>query len=156
MTKEKSEQELFYELTYYTTVHPDPSFIHQHAVDAFAAQIADENTKPVTITFALVGLYLLIEKNFSGKEVQNAHVKLAKHRKRWPKFNLPKERGNITIRDVISIPPGSKRDEFIFKWCKTVWDAYIESHEKVAYLLCTELWKEKINTDKAVKNLKNY
>jgi hypothetical protein len=89
MKQEKSAQETFNELSCYTITHSDPLFIHQYAVDAFAAQNADKNTKPITITFALIGLYLHIEKNYTGKEVQNAHIKLGKHRKSWPKFNLP-------------------------------------------------------------------
>lgn len=50
------------ELAYYTFAHPDPPFIHQHLVDAFAAETADESTKPMKITFALIGLYLHVEK----------------------------------------------------------------------------------------------
>jgi hypothetical protein len=141
MNKGKSNQEMFYELSYYTITHHDPIFIHQHAVDAFTAQNADENTKPIAITFALIGLYLFIEKGFSGKEVQNAHVKLGKYRKKWPKFNLPRYRGDITISDVINIPKGPKRDRMIIKWCISVWKAYRGSHEKVDYLVRTELWK---------------
>ena len=137
---QKSEQEMFYDLSCYTQTHPDPSFIHQYAVDAFAAQSADKNAKPITLAFALIGLYLHLEKNFSGKEVQMAHVKLAKHRKQWPLFNLPKFRGNITIYDVINAQKGPKRDEMIEKWCISVWEAYSESHEKVADLVQTELY----------------
>ena len=74
MKQEKSEQEIFYELSCYTQTHPDPSFIHQHVVDAFAAQCAYENTKPITLSFALIGLYLHIEKGYSGKEAQRAHI----------------------------------------------------------------------------------
>jgi hypothetical protein len=140
MKKERSEQEMFYKLSCYTQTHPDPSFIHQHVVDAFAAQHADENTKPITLAFALIGLYLHLEKNYSGKEVQIAHVKLAKHRKQWPKFNLPDFRGNITIYDVIDAPKGLKMDEMIHKWCVSVWEAYSESHKKVAALVQTELY----------------
>lgn len=77
----KSEQEAFYELCYYTITHPEPNFIHQYVVDAFAAQTADKKIKPITITFALVGLYLHLKKNFTGKEVQQAHMQLAKHKK---------------------------------------------------------------------------
>ena len=32
-----SEEELFHELSFYTLAHPDPAFIHQHIVDAYAA-----------------------------------------------------------------------------------------------------------------------
>jgi hypothetical protein len=142
MEEESSDKELFYQLSYYTTSHKDPSFIHQYAVDAFAAQYADENTKPITITFALIGLYLHLEKNFSGKEVQNAHIRLGKRKKTWPKFNLPENRGNISIQDVLRVPEGLKRDMMIIRWCGSVWEAYSESHEKVFYLVKNELWSQ--------------
>lgn len=150
MKQEKSEQDAYYELCYYTGAHPDPSFIHQLAVDAFGAQYAGENTKPIGISFALIGLYLYIEKKFSGREVQIAHVKLAKHRKQWPTFHLPEYRGDITVYDVLSAPEGPKRDEMIHKWCVSVWDAYSEIHEKVADLVQTELY----DRQKKRKNLR--
>jgi hypothetical protein len=34
------------------------NWFHRHVVDAFTAQHADEQTKPIAVTFALVGLYL--------------------------------------------------------------------------------------------------
>jgi Family of unknown function (DUF5946) len=140
---QKSEQASFYELSCYTTSHPDPRFIHQYVVDAYAAQCANENTKPIIITFALIGLYLHIEKNFSGKEVQRAHIKLGKYRKKWPKFNLPEKRGDITISDVIATPEGPKRDEAILYWCADVWNAYSKSREQIISLVKTELWSSK-------------
>ncbi|MCZ3365677.1 MULTISPECIES: DUF5946 family protein [Methanobacterium] len=149
MNSEKPEQEMFYKLSCYTQAHPDPSFIHQHAVDAFGAQYADENTKPIGLAFALIGLYLYLEKDFTGREVQIAHVKLAKHRKEWPKFHLPVPRGHVTVYDVLDAPRGPKRDEMIYKWCISVWDAYSDSHEKVADLVQSELY----NRQKKRKNL---
>ena len=47
-----------------------PGFILQHVVDAFAVQTATADTKPIAIVFGLVGLYLHVEKQFSGKQVQ--------------------------------------------------------------------------------------
>ena len=38
----------------------------QHVVDAYAAQTARASTKPITLAFALVGLYLHLEKNQTG------------------------------------------------------------------------------------------
>ena len=150
MKPEKPEQEMFYKLSCYTQTHPDPSFIHQYAVDSFAAQYADENTKPITIAFAIIGLYLHVEKGFSGREVQIAHVKLAKHRKEWPKFDLPEYRGHITVYDVLDAPRGPERDEMIQKWCVSVWNAYSGSHKKVADLVQTELY----DRQKKRKNLR--
>jgi Family of unknown function (DUF5946) len=143
LVMEKSEQEAFYKLCYYTTVHPDPNFIHQHVVDAFAAQTADKTTKPITLTFALVGLYLHLQKNFTGKQVQKAHMQLARYKKSWPNFKLPEKRGNITVYDVIEANEGPIRDELIIRWCDDVWKAYAEDHTRVINLVKRELWPRK-------------
>ena len=99
------------ELCAYTLTHGDPAFIHQHVVDAFAAQTADAHTKPIGITFALVGLYLHNEKGFTGKQVQRAHMMLAGRKRTWPSFVLPADRGAMTAADVMAIPAGPGRDE---------------------------------------------
>lgn len=51
-----TDHDLYNELSCYTIAHGDAAFIHQHIVDAFIAQTADESTKPISLTFALVGL----------------------------------------------------------------------------------------------------
>ena len=135
MNPMESDQVKYDELSCYTLAHPDPSFIHQHIVDAYAAQHAGSTTKPITLAFALIGLYLHIEKNHTGKEVQLAHMKFAKKRKHWPAFELPNHRGAMTVSDVMEAPPGPVRDEAIEKWCRSVWEAYGESHESVAELV---------------------
>ena len=119
----------------YTLTLGDPDFIHQHVVDAFAAQTADARTKPVGLTFALVGLYLLVEKQFSGRHVQRVHMALARHKEPWPMFALPHDRGTMTVADVVAAPPGPDRDRAIHAWCASVWAAYGESHGAVARLL---------------------
>lgn len=131
----KSQQDLYNELSYYTLEHHNPNFVHQHIVDAFTAQNADKNTKNIAITFALVGLYLFLEKNFTGKEVQKIHMKMAKKKRKWPKFELPEKRGEITVSDVLKTNSGKFRDEMIKKWCASVWETFDENHEKVAKLL---------------------
>ena len=128
-------QEKFYELSYYTLAHPDPAFIHQHIVDAFMAQTADRDSKPIAVAFALIGLCLYLEKNYTGKQVQLAHMTLARHKREWPKFELPEARGEITAADVLSEPAGPRRDAKIREWCASVWQAYIQSHQQVRELL---------------------
>ena len=56
-----SEHQAYDRLCAYTLNRGDAAFIHQHVVDAFAAQHAGGHTKAITITFALVGLYLHVE-----------------------------------------------------------------------------------------------
>lgn len=119
-----TDQEMYHELAYYTLSHPHARFIHQHVVDAFTAQTATTETKSIAIYYALVGLYLYVEKNYTGKQVQMAHVQLSNTPKIFEPLDLPKDRGDYTIQDVLKHPPGKDRDEAIHKWCVCVWDIY--------------------------------
>jgi hypothetical protein len=127
--------ESYHELCCYTLVHHDPVFIHQYVVDAFAAQDASETDKPMRLAFALVGLYLLVEKGHTGRQVQQAHMQLARRKQSWPTFPLPQDRGSMTADDVLVAPPGPERDRLIHDWCASVWDAFRNSHSRVIELL---------------------
>ena len=137
----KTKQEMYNELAYYTLSLGDEEFIHQHIVDAFGAQIANEKTKPIGICFALAGLYLHLEKNYTGRQVQLAHMQMAKRRKKWPRLELPDFRGDITIADVLNTTPGGERREMIKKWCMSVWQVYIQSHDIVESLVNVVLYE---------------
>jgi hypothetical protein len=134
-----SEQEQYNELAFYTLAHADPGFIHQNIVDAFAAQTATEQDKPIKITFALIGLYLCIDKGQTGRQAQLAHMRLAKYRKEWPRFAPPAERGKIRVGDVLSAAPGVERDAMIRTWCQAVWAAWADVHQQIAELCEQEL-----------------
>jgi Family of unknown function (DUF5946) len=135
-----SNEELFHDLMYYTLAHPDPAFIHQNVVDAYALQTAGETTKNITIVFALIGLYLSVEKNLTGKQVQRAHMQLASGaRKSWFRPALPVDRGSIVISDVLAAPPGPQRDAMIRNWCASVWQACSQSRPQIAELAKKEL-----------------
>lgn len=119
----------------YTLGRGDRTFIHQHVVDAFAAQHAGEGTKPIGLTFALVGLYLHVERGFSGRQVQRVHMALAKRKRVWPVFPLPQERGRVTVFDVFAAAEGRERDTMIDLWCASVWQVYRQSHHSIVELL---------------------
>jgi hypothetical protein len=129
-----TSQEQYYELSYYTLGHKDQSFIHQHIVDAYAAQTADEHTKPITIFFSLAGLYLYVEKKYTGKQVQKTHLQMAKKAKDYVKIVYPENRGNVTVKDVLESTPGPERDEMIRRWCVSVWTAFSNQHDKIRSL----------------------
>ena len=133
--KMNSEQDIYNELCYYTLAHGDAAFIHQHVVDAFAAQTANEHDKPIKLTFALVGLYLHVEKQFNGRQVQLAHMKLGREKQAWPVFSLPGDRGAVAVTNVLDAPAGPGRDEMIHQWCISVWEAFSGNREAVASLL---------------------
>jgi hypothetical protein len=130
-----SELNAYHELCGYTLTHGDLTFIHQHVVDAHAAQCADETTKAIGLTFALAGLYLHVEKGFSGRQVQRAHMQMARRKRQWPAFPLPGQRGSITALDVLAFAEGVERDSAIDDWCRSVWAAYAASRPTVVNLL---------------------
>jgi hypothetical protein len=131
------------ELCAYTLSLRDGAFIHQHVVDAFAAQKATERTKPITLTFALVGLYLHLEKHFTGKQVQRAHMQLARHKRAWPALPLPATRGAMSAAEVMAFPPGPERERAIHNWSASVWAAYRDCHPAVE-----ELWSSQKQGDR--------
>lgn len=124
------DKNFFHELSFYTLSHPNRDFfIHQLIVDAYTAQTANENTKKISLVFSLVGLHLLIEKNYSGRQIQEAHSLLAHHKEHLPDIKLPNKRGEITIEDVLRNK--INRDEMIKKWCESVWLSYQSCHEQI-------------------------
>jgi Family of unknown function (DUF5946) len=130
-------QRLHAELTGYTVMRGDPGFIHQHLVDAYAAQHANDAQPSITVAFALVGLYLTFEQGATGKQAQRMHMLLAQRSKQWPRFPRPTHTGTLTVQDVISAPPGPQRDEALMRWARSVWDAWAHEREAVKRLIDT-------------------
>jgi hypothetical protein len=130
-----TEEEAYFEVSAYTLTHGDAAFIHQHVVDAYAIQHASDKSKPIGVAFALIGLYLQLERGFTGRQVQLAHMQLARTRRVWPTFTLPDERGDMTALDVIVTPEGAVRDEAIHAWCRSVWEACSATRDDVIHVL---------------------
>jgi hypothetical protein len=112
-----------------------PGFILQHVVDAFAAQTARNDSKQIGIVFALVGLYLRVEKQCSGHDVQRVHMLMGRRTRQWPAIALPSDRGTMTAADVLAAPDGTERDEAIDAWCRSVWAAFQENRAAIIALL---------------------
>jgi hypothetical protein len=112
-----------------------PGFILQHVVDAFAIQTANDNSKPIGVMFGLVGLYLHVEKQYSGHEVQKAHMQLGRRKREWPRVYLPEDRGSITVADVLAASAGPERDRAIEEWCRSVWTALAANRKTIIDLL---------------------
>src|SRR5689334_24469008 len=109
-----AEQKQLEELTAWTLSLADTAFVHQHVVDAWTAQHASENSKPISVAFALVGLHLHLDRGFTGRGGQRVHMRLGQPRgrgpgrKKWPRLSLPLERGHRRVSDVIAIPEGER------------------------------------------------
>ena len=131
----QSEENLYHELALYTLELRDPEFIHQHIVDAYAVQHAGPDSKPIAIAFGLIGLYLYLEKGFTGRQVQRAHMQLARKSKRWIAPPMPRQRlARIGVADVLAAEPGSERDAMIRSWCEAVWRDWQHTRPEIAAL----------------------
>jgi hypothetical protein len=133
------EQELQHQLMFYTLAHGDPAFVHQHVVDAFAVQNATAESKPIAVVFGLLGLYLHLERGFTGRQVQRAHMQLGTPRRTWSMPLLPEHRGDVRVADVLAAAPGAERDAMIDVWCSSVWQACAEVHSEIAEIAAIEL-----------------
>jgi Family of unknown function (DUF5946) len=76
-----AEREAYEELQCYSLSRSGAEFVHQHVVDAWAAQNAQEGVPPIGLTFALIGLCLHLERGFSGRQVQRAHMALGRRKR---------------------------------------------------------------------------
>lgn len=127
-------RELMYELTYYTLALGDSYFIHQLAVDAYAAQHVGPAVKPISAAFALVGLYLVFERGFTGRQVQRAHMEIARHKQEWPRFEPPQMKAAMTVRDVLGVPDGEKQDA-IRAWARSLWETWKGEENRISAIL---------------------
>jgi hypothetical protein len=85
--------------------------------------------------FALAGLYLHVERGFTGAQVQQAHRVLAQRKREWPAVSLPQHRGSLTPADVMKAPAGAEREAAIDKWCESVWAEFTGNRDVIIRLL---------------------
>lgn len=122
----------YHALCAYTLGLGDPEFIHQHVVDAYAAQVAGREGKSIGLTFALVGLFLHCELGWTGRRVQLAHMTLARQKKIWPEFVRPSGTADQTWVDVVLHSEGDARKRAISSWACAVWAWWRPAHFQVA------------------------
>ena len=116
------------DLMCYTVAKQDPEFIHQYVVDTYAAQHAGGPTRNIPVAFGLIGLYLAVEKGYTGKQVQLAHMRIAKARKVWPRLEPPRQPAALTVMDVLQAGTDREKDAVIRKWMASVWESWSDRH----------------------------
>jgi len=118
--------QLFSDLSCYTVAKQDEEFIHQYVVDTYEAQHAGGKTRNITVAFGLIGLYLALEKGYTGKQVQRAHMQIVRVRKDWPRLEPPARPASLTIMDVLKAPDGPEKDGMILRWMAAVWESWAD------------------------------
>jgi hypothetical protein len=80
------------------------------------------------VVFGLIGLYLALEKGYTGKQVQLAHMRIAGTRKVWPHQVPPGQQADLTVMDVLQAGTDEEKDAMIRKWMAAVWVSWADRH----------------------------
>lgn len=128
----------YHELAAYNLMGGRRDFIHQEAVDAYAAQHPGPPGTPISVWFALVGLHLALDEGRTGREVQRAHMRLAGRRHTWPMLPAPADLTGMVVADVVHQPAGAARDDALLRWAAEVWQRWTSAHELIATLCADE------------------
>lgn len=111
----------YHELSAWLWSKDAESFPKQYAVDAYGAQHVGPATKDIRVAFSLIGLYLAVEKGYTGKMVQEAHQKLAQKKIVWPHFGAPATPYTVTVVDVLKRTSPQDRLLALNAWSADVW-----------------------------------
>lgn len=128
----------YQDLTAYDLQRAHKDFLHQAAVDAYAAQHPGPPAKPISAWFALVGLHLALDQGRTGREVQRAHMKLGRRKENWPAVSIPDDLRCMSAADVMVQPSGPLRDAALLRWAAEVWQRWTSMHETIA-ALCADV-----------------
>jgi hypothetical protein len=128
----------YLDLSAYNVERARPDFLHQEAVDAYAAQHPGPPAKPISLWFALVGLHLAIEGGRTGRAVQSAHTRLARHRRAWPSLPARTDLTGLTAAGVLAHPAGDDRDAALLAWATQVWSRWAHVHDAIQRLAVEE------------------
>ncbi len=104
---------------------------HQMTVDAYAAQHVGPDAPSIGPAFALIGLYLAVERGLGGPQVRDAHHFLATPKREWPRFEPPLTAWPVTVRDVAAAGGPEAHAQAVQRWGASVWEAWRAAHDEV-------------------------
>lgn len=106
---------------------------HQTCVDAYTAQHVGPETRPITIWFALNGLYLVLERGLTGIQARQAHGRLANSvpSTEWSRLDPPSEPGALTVLEVALSATPAEQAGAAERWGASVWQAWAHVHDDV-------------------------
>jgi hypothetical protein len=87
----------------------------------------------MTVCFALNGLYLVLERGWSGIRARGAHGHLARTvaREDWPSFEPPTVGGPLTVLDVALSADPAAQAVAVEAWGRSVWASWSHVHDVV-------------------------
>lgn len=130
------------EVVAYNHAHPESLAVwHQVCVDAYGGQHVGPDTAPITVSFALNGLYLVLERGFTGIQAREAHGYMANtvDPVTWPRFTPPADVGDITVLDVALASSPQEHIGLVRQWGRAVWAAWSHTHDRISEMTEAQL-----------------
>ena len=93
--------QLYHELSANFIMSPDVTFVPNMRLTHMVLQHSGNRVKNIRTAFSLIGLYLAVEREYTGRQVQHAHMELAKRNIKWSSFILPIRPYALSVADVL-------------------------------------------------------
>jgi hypothetical protein len=114
--------------------YSDPAYgaVHLLTVDAHALQHSEDHS-PRSNAFHLIRLCMLLEHDGDPRIGQNPQWFQAQinGNRKAPFLEHPMDRGSITVADVHDTASPEEHVERVYRWARSVWEAYSAYHEWV-------------------------
>lgn len=91
------------------SLHNGPVGLHPPAHGG-CVQSAGADSKPIGWCSALAGLHIYEERQFSGRQMQDAQRRLGENKREWSKLDFPEDRGSMRVADILAAAPGESCD----------------------------------------------
>ena len=127
----------YLELSAYNAERARWDFLHQEAVDAYAAQHPVRQPSRSASGLRSSGCTLPSIKDEPVGRFQRARMRLGRHKHAWPRLRAPSDLRCTTVGEVIRHSPCGDRDAAIVRRAGDVWSVWADSHDLIAEL-CTD------------------
>jgi hypothetical protein len=112
--------------------YSDPAYgaVHLLTVDAHALQHSEDHG-PQSNAFHLLRLYVLLERGGDPRIGWNPQWLKAQigNTHKLPFLEAPENRGKMTIADVYGAETPEEHAERVWRWARSVWEAWSDYHE---------------------------
>lgn len=108
--------------------------VHQLTVDTYAVQHAGGEHPDKSVCVHLVGLHLVLERDFKVLEVPTRLQSLVASAPSWPHFSLPGRGSALTAHDVLKAASSREHAGKVREWADHVWAMWSAHHSAVAAL----------------------
>ncbi|HUR27269.1 MAG TPA: DUF5946 family protein [Planctomycetota bacterium] len=109
--------------------------VHQLTVDAYAVQHAGGPHPDKSVCLHLVGLHLVLERDFKPFDVPARMQQVAATHPAWPHFEPPTLRSAVTAHVVAKAKSTIEHAELVRRWAEETWSAWGAHHAAVAGLV---------------------